>query len=275
VEPGKPLPPFHEWLAQAVTRRAGETLTAAQLAALPIPDYLRMNVRVVGENDEIVAEGRDLLDVRREQREASSADDAAAGTSTHAPLHAEHREWDFGALPESLDVERNRLRFRVFPAVEDRGHGVETTEARTAFEAEAISRRGLTRLALLAAPQQAKFVSQRIGSNRDLVLLSSGLDLMQPLPQAITWRAARECFFPDSVPLPRTREAFDELIQSRRGDFADTADNLAAEIGGVLREWRQARTRRRQASTHSSPRCCRRTSSSPRRANGLRISRDT
>jgi ATP-dependent helicase HrpA len=71
ARPGEPLPPFHEWLAQVVTRRAGETLTASQLAAVPIPDYLRMNVRVVDDNDDIVAEGRDLLDVRREQRESS------------------------------------------------------------------------------------------------------------------------------------------------------------------------------------------------------------
>jgi ATP-dependent RNA helicase HrpA len=176
----------------------------------------------------------------------SGGSDAQAGTSanvwTNAPPHTEHHEWDFGALPESLDVERRQLRFRVFPAIEDRSHGVVAVDARSAFEAEVISRRGLTRLALLALPQQAKFVTQRIGSARDLVLLSSGLDLTQPLPQAITWRAARECFFADDVPLPRTKEAFDELIETRRGDFADTADKLAAQIGGILREWRQVRT---------------------------------
>ena len=242
VGPGTPLPPFHEWLAQLVTRRAGETLTASQLAALPIPDYLRMNVRVVDEHDDIVAEGRDLLGVRREQREASSTDAVNGGATSHEPLPAEHRAWDFGALPESQDIERNRLRFRVFPAIEDRGHGVLMMEARSAFEAETISRRGLTRLALLALPQQAKFVSQRIGSDRALVLLGSGLDMAQPLPQALTWRAARECFFADDVPLPRTKEAFEELIESRRGNFTDVADELAAEIGGILREWRHVRT---------------------------------
>jgi ATP-dependent helicase HrpA len=195
----------------------------------------------------VIAEGRDLLGVRREQRESALADAAhtgapSHGTSSRAPLDTEHRAWDFDTLPESLDIERNRLRFRVFPAIEDRGHGVQMIEARSAFEAEAISRRGLTRLALLALPQQAKFVSQQIGSNRDLVLLSSGLDLAQPLPQALTWRAARECFFPDGAPLPRTKEAFDDVVESHRADFADIADKLAAEIGGILRDWRQVRT---------------------------------
>ena len=251
--PDAALPPFHEWLAQVVTRRAGETLTPSQLAALPIPDHLRMNIRVVGAGDEVIAESRDLLAVRRVLRAASPNGAAHVRGDAHTHAHGggngatrstpptEHREWDFGELPESLDIERNRLRFRVFPALEDRGSGVVLFEARSAFEAEAISRRGVTRLALLALPQQTKFVSQKMGSDRDLVLLSSGLRLAQPLAQALTWRAARECFVPDDVPLPRSREAFEALLESRRGDFAEVADGLASSVSGVLKEWRQVR----------------------------------
>ncbi len=158
------------------------------------------------------------------------------------PAAVEHREWDFGDLPESIDVERNRLRFRVYPAIRVRGTGVAIFEARSAFEAEAISRRGLTRLALLVLPQQAKFVAQRIGGNRELVLLGSGMSLAQPLPQAIAWRAARECFFPDDAPLPRSRVDFEALIEAKRGDLADVADHLANSISAILKEWRQVRT---------------------------------
>ena len=239
--PGAALPPFHEWLAQVVTRRAGETITSSQLAALSIPDYLRMNIRVVDASDAVIAEGRDLFEVRRALRAVSPDGGTQSVAATKPAALAEHREWDFGELPESLDVERNRLRFRVFPAVEDRGSGVALFEARSAFEAEAISRRGLTRLALLALPQQTKFVSQRMGGDRELVLLSSGLQLAQPLAQALTWRAARECFLPDDVSLPRSREVFEALLESRRGDFADVADSLASSVSGILKEWRQVR----------------------------------
>jgi ATP-dependent helicase HrpA len=248
--PDAALPPFHEWLAQIVTRRAGETITPAQLAAVPLPDYLRMNLRVVDAEDSVIAEGRNLLEIRRElrgqapsnSRTAASVDagTAAVSRATKTPA-AEHREWDFGELPESLDVERNRLRFRIYPALEDSGTGVSLFEARTPFEAEAATRRGLTRLALLTLPQQAKYVSQRLGGDRELVLLSSGLSLDQPLPQSLAWRAARECFLPDDAPLPRTREAFDAMLESRRGDFADVADKLAAAVSNILREWRQVR----------------------------------
>ncbi|MEJ1961996.1 MAG: ATP-dependent RNA helicase HrpA [Gammaproteobacteria bacterium] len=235
------LPPFHEWLAQVVTRRAGETIGPLQLGALPIPDALRLNIRVVDANDKVVAEGRDLAELRRQVR--ATAPGIGQHSKATAPPTApiEHREWDFGDLPESLDVERNRLRFRIFPAIEDRGSSVATVEAHSAFEAETLTRRGLTRLALLALPQQARFVSQRMGADRELVLLSSGLQLAQPLAQALTWRAARECFLPDEVPIPRTREAFEALLESRRGELSNVADQLASAVGGILKEWRQVR----------------------------------
>jgi ATP-dependent helicase HrpA len=234
------LPPFHEWLAQVVTRRAGETLSASQLAALPLPDYLRLNIRVVDVNNEVIAEGRDLLAIRRQLRASEPAGKGRSGPAPREAKPVEYREWTFGDLPESLDIERNGLRFRVYPAVRVRGAGVAIFEARTPFEADAISRRGLTRLALLALPQQVKYVTQRLGGNRELVLLSSGLSLSQPLPQALTWRAARECFLPDEAPLPRSREAF-KRCWDRRGDFADVADELAASVSEILTEWRQVR----------------------------------
>jgi ATP-dependent helicase HrpA len=41
--------------------------------------------------------------------------------------------------------------------------------------------------------------------------------------------------------MPRSREAFLQLIESRRADFAEVADKLAASVAGILREWRQVR----------------------------------
>ncbi|HEU4625639.1 MAG TPA: ATP-dependent RNA helicase HrpA, partial [Steroidobacteraceae bacterium] len=62
------LPDFYEWLAQWLTPRVGKPVTAAQLAALELPGYLRMNVRVVDANDDVIAEGRDVAAIRRELR---------------------------------------------------------------------------------------------------------------------------------------------------------------------------------------------------------------
>ena len=388
------LPGFHEWLAEWVTQRVGSAVTAAELAALSLPEHLVMNLRVVDADDAVLAEGRDLLAIKRKlyavapaQAQAAATAErsiggaraagggslasglaalglhgaggrntggsdvggrahggsAGGGRTPHAPVarsggangpgrlvktgavadsrgvagvrnaaglragataraadsraatgfravatnpggatgartapgdpsgvgsrttaadlrgassgvrHAGgaplaaasapalHRQWDFGDLPATREVERNRLRLVVYPAVEDRGAGVALIEARNASSAEAVSRAGVVRLAMLALPQQAKYVNKRMVDDRDLILLSRGLPLQQSLADALTQRAFRECFLPAEVPLPRTGEEFNQLLESRRSQLSDVADRLAGIVTTTLKEWRAAR----------------------------------
>jgi ATP-dependent helicase HrpA len=169
----------------------------------------------------------------------------AAGTSPAAVQAAAapvlHRQWDFGDLPETREVERNRLRLVVYPAIEDRGTGVALIEARNASVAEAFSRAGMVRLAMLALPQQAKYVSKRMTDDRDLVLLSRGLPFQQSLSDALTQRAFRECLFPADTPLPRDAQAFGKILDDRRAQLNEIAERLAVTVVSTLKEWRAAR----------------------------------
>jgi ATP-dependent helicase HrpA len=164
---------------------------------------------------------------------------AVSSLAVDAPLH---RLWDFGDVPEHREVERNRLRLVVYPAIEDRATGVALIEARNAPAAEAISRAGIVRLAMLALPQQARFVSKRMTDDRDLVLLSRGLTLRQSLADALTQRAFQECFLPADVPLPRTPPGFTKVLDDRRAQLSEVADRLATTITSTLKEWRAVRT---------------------------------
>lgn len=239
------LPGFHEWLAQWVTQRVGMSVTAAELAALALPDHLRMNLRILDADDHVLAEGRDLLGIKRKLL-GRAAPDARTGAGSLAGAHtasgpALHRQWDFGDLPASREVERNRLRLVVYPAIGDRGTGVALIEARNAQAAEAVSRLGMVRLAILALPQQARYVSKRMADDRELVLLSRGLPLRQALPDALTQRAFLECFLPADVQLPRNAQDFNRALEQRRAQLSDVADRLAVTVTSTLKEWRTAR----------------------------------
>ena len=254
VDDGKPLPGFYEWLAQWVTRRVGSPVTAAELAALALPDFLRMNIRVVDANDRVIAEGRDLAAIRRKlfgngatasgaQRPESGGPNAGARGSAGTPPDGSklHRQWDFGVLAEKIEVERNRLRLAVYPAVEDRTVGVALVEARSPADAEQISRNGLVRLAMLLLPQQAKYVAKRMSDDRELVLLSRGLPLEGSVADALARRSFRECFLPAEVPLPRDEKAFASLLDTRRSQLNEIADRLSSIVTLVFKEWRAVR----------------------------------
>jgi ATP-dependent RNA helicase HrpA len=246
---------FYEWLAPWVTSRVGAPVTAADLAALALPDYLRMNIRVVDAQDRVIAEGRDLAAIRRKlygdsigraaARSGGVAGRPSAVSSGAAP-GAENavrlsRQWDFGDVAETAEIERNRLRLVVYPAIEDRTAGVAVIEARSAAEAEVITRTGLVRLATLLLPQQAKYVAKRMADDRELVLLSRGLPLDGSVADSLTRRAFRECFVPADVSLPRNEKTFSALLESRRADLNEVADRLAGTVTSTFKEWRAVR----------------------------------
>ena len=255
---GSDLPGFYEWLAQWVTQRAGAPVTTADLAALVLPDHLRINIRVVDADDRVIAEGRDLAAIRRELYgtgvvgvETGRAGPGPGGSGPARSSGAEsgppdpsrlHRQWDFGDLPETIEVERNRLRLAVYPALEDRAVGVVLVEARSSADAELISRTGLTRLAMLLLPQQAKYVAKRMADDRELVLLSRGLPLDGSVADALTRRAFRECFLPADQVLPRSERAFASLLETRRSQLNEVADRLSALVTSTFKEWRAVRS---------------------------------
>src|SRR5262249_49913159 len=96
------LPGFHEWLAEWVTQRVGAPVTAAALAALEIPDHLRMNLRVLDAEDRVLAEGRDPLAIKRKLYATAQTLHTAASVSSGGAAPA----WAGVAGASARDVSR-------------------------------------------------------------------------------------------------------------------------------------------------------------------------
>jgi len=244
---GGELPPFHEWLAAWVSHASGTAVSAAELAALPLPAHLRLNVRVLptgafaaaathASSSEVLAEGRDVAAIKRRVRALE-----LNARTTSEPQAAAHREWDFGELPEVLDVERGGVHLSLYPAIVDRGNGVARLELASRTDAAAVSRRAVARLAALALPQQARDARRRIADDRELVLLALGLSLARPLPEALCDRAFADCFVPPAEPLPRSRAQFEAAIAAHRAELVPTLERTVAAVRTLLAHWRAIR----------------------------------
>ena len=234
--PGTGLRGFHAGLAAWVSERVGATVAPASLAALPVPDWLRMNIRVIDAQDRVLAEGRDLAALRQKILGAAVSARRAAEESVTL-----HRQWDFGELLLSSQIERNGLLLTVYPAIEDRRTAVALVEARSAAHAEELSRRGVARLALLALPQQARYWQKRVAEDHELVLQSRGLDLAQTLADAVGERIFIDCFASMDAPLPHSREGFAQRLEEGRARLEEAGGRLIEILKGVLKEWRAVR----------------------------------
>lgn len=225
-------PAFHDWLAEVVSRELGQTVTATQIASLPVPDKLRFNVRVIDAHGRPITESRDWASLRRAQTPAREI--AGPGTVM--------REWDGDDLPETAEIVRNGLRLKTFPALQEREAGVARFDASSADEASTATREALTRLAWIALPQQVKQISKRVTDDRDLLLSAAGMDIDPPLARAIAWRSFRETLFPADVPLPRARSTYLERVDAERANVADAADRITESVRRILLAWRAVRT---------------------------------
>ncbi len=226
---------FYAAMAEWVARRSGIVVREEELAALPLPNHLRFNLRVVDINGNTVAQSRDLNALRRAVRGRDAHSSAAAAA------RSVHRAWDFGPLALERQVERRGLRFTVYPTLRDRGDGVELHEARTLAEAELLLRAGVLRLAVLALPEQFKYGRKRFADHRELILLSRGIDLARPLADGLALKCFEETFLSDGATLPRDADAFVRLVDERRGRFGEVVDRVLAHTLSTLEALRAAR----------------------------------
>jgi ATP-dependent helicase HrpA len=228
---------FYAAMSQWIARNSGTVLSEQELEGLKLPDHLRFNLRIVGVNGAILAEGRDLAALRRLMRARESQG------SMHRPAVEVYRAWDFGELPIERSVERRGLRFTVYPTLRDRSDGVALDEASSEGEANASLREGMLRLAILALPEQFKYARKRFAEHRELILLSQGLDSPRSLPDALAMKCFEQTFLSDvSVP-PRNDAQFMQLLDKRRSAFGDVVDRVLAHTLDILRELRGVRQR--------------------------------
>ena len=110
--------PFLPRVAQSLSKIAGERILPEAFAVDRLPPHLLLNVRVIDERGKTLTQGRDLAAIREEvgMREEPAA---PVGPS---PWHRDGiKTWDFGELPNQIEVRRGGVVLTKYPALVDLG----------------------------------------------------------------------------------------------------------------------------------------------------------
>ncbi|MEF9943735.1 MAG: DUF3418 domain-containing protein, partial [Burkholderiaceae bacterium] len=132
-----------------------------------LPLHLTMNVKVIDEHGRQLAMGRSLAALRAELgAEAQKTFQTLAGKDAKLAdeLHDEITDWDFGELPELLEIRRKGQVLIGHPALVDRGSFCSLDVFDDAAEAAAHHRDGLRRLFRLQLKEQVKFLEKSLNS---------------------------------------------------------------------------------------------------------------
>jgi ATP-dependent helicase HrpA len=195
-----------EALAHHLGKVSGEPVRAEDFQPALLADYLKMNFSVVDAGGNEVAMGRDLVEIRKRLGLAARASFAAA------PPPGWHRDhltrWEFGPLPERIEINHGGMTLMGYPALLDAGTSVSLRLMDSADTAGEANRVGIRRLFMIQVREDLEFVERELTELDRLCLYYSRIGRCDDLRDDILTATADLAFFGDSGPIPRTREQF-------------------------------------------------------------------
>ncbi|GAA0559701.1 ATP-dependent RNA helicase HrpA [Paractinoplanes ferrugineus] len=218
-------------IGNELRRLSGTVVPADAWRPDQVPAHLRMNFRIVDENDKVVGSDRDLEVLRRSLAPAvRKTISAAAGNIERRGITTN----DFGALPRRLQQIRGGYEVSVYPALVDEGDSVAVRVFETEPDQHLAMIAGTRKLLLLTLPPAARYLQGRL-DNRAKLELSRGnpyrsiADLLDDCAGAAVDRLVADAGGP-----AWSSPAFATLREAVREDLVDAVANVVTQVQAVL-----------------------------------------
>jgi ATP-dependent helicase HrpA len=238
AEIASPQRPLIDALIADLREQKNVVCQAADFKLETLPAHLTMNFKVVDEHGRQLGMGRSLAALRAELAECAQQTLqtlAAQDAKVAAGLRDDITDWDFGALPELLEVERRGQRLIGFPALVDCGDRCRIEVFDDALEARARHRDGLRRLFRLQLKEQVKFLEKGLSGLQTaqiqagtVAALAAALPSFEELrDQVVTAAIDRTCLV-DPWPVD------DASFAARRAEARGKLNLIAQEIARLV-----------------------------------------
>ena len=199
---------FTEAVARQLSKVAGQPISPSEFKLEKLSPHLNVNVEVVDDKGEVVAEGRSVAELRQQlgSQHTSSIVEVKDETWTKDGL----TQWSWGDLPVEVPIQRGATRLTAFPTIIDQTDsvGLRLTDSKESSDSK--TRRGLIRLLKI---QNRKSIKSQVNwlpdFNQHALLLSRFVPtktLRDELGDLITRIA-----FIEREKIPRTEAAFQSL----------------------------------------------------------------
>jgi len=215
---------LREGLREVALRHAGTDIPIEALRAVPLPDYLTIRLEIVDRKGDVLYGGRDIAALRAtltpQQR-------SAAITQTDGRFRREGlKVWDFGDLPEKIEVERLGVKVAAYPGVIDQRTCVALRLFDTPGTAAAASRAGVRRLFMLDVAEDLRRMTNHLPGQERMAAQFAPMGDARTFKAALAEAIADRAFMADLPPVRTQRDYF-----TRRGKGLD-------RLGGAVREVR-------------------------------------
>lgn len=219
-----------ESVRSALRDLRGEPLPADALLVDRLPDHLRPVFRVVTDNGDLLAQGRDL-DALRKQLAEEVMDVLAEGQ--HALVSEGQTTWTFGAIPQTVRTEAAGQMIDAFPSLVDDGSSVALRLLPDADAQHESMWLGTRRLLRLNVGGVARMLNDRLDSKANLSIAAS------PHGTKVDWvNDAADCIFTrllDAGGGPVwNADDWSTLVDKTRDGLSSAVDTLAPVAREIL-----------------------------------------
>ncbi len=175
LDPQSPLLPG---LEREIRRLAALDIPPDAWQPDAIPAHLRVTFRIVDEHDRLLAQGRDLAALRGQ---VAPLIEATVRQGADDLLRSGLRDWTFGTLPRSREVDSSGHRLVVYPTLADDGDSVSVRVVDSPYEQAAGMRIGVRRLLLMTMPSPTAAIGRGLSTRDGLLLRLSPYPSIQAL----------------------------------------------------------------------------------------------
>jgi ATP-dependent helicase HrpA len=235
--------PLIESLATHMQKASGKPIASDAWQLDNLPAFYRMNFRVIDQDNQVLAVGRDLP---RLQEELSGLSEAVLSELPTSDIERENiTQWDFGDLPEVVELEQHGLVIRVYPAIVDDSDTGESVAVRLfsgEAQASAQMRPGLRRLFRLVARQEMKYLRKNLRHLDKIQLYYASIGNKQGLLQDLEDAIIDYALFADVDDI-RSEEAFNKLVGEAKKRLLQVANETCDMIHDIFTQHHKAARR--------------------------------
>lgn len=232
--------PFLATLAATLSEIAGEPIPAQAFDLARLPAHLQINVKIQDESGNILAQSRDLETLRQELGIARSVDQQAGRIADPAWDRTGITQWEWDALPESIEMVRGGLKLRAFPTLVDERNSVRLQLLDQRQAAARIMQGGLRRLFALQDRRELRAQVEWLPKRDRLEMIYSSMRQSRTFREhVIDWLAQKA--FLEGTPLPRTRDQFQAALTRGRERMLQVVAEVAKLLPALFEPYQTLR----------------------------------
>jgi len=230
--------PLYTSLAERLSRTAGVAISPEDFEPERLPEHYFFYFKILDKDSKIIASGRNLVGLQ--VKYADSASEAFQASPVENIEKTDIKDWNFGDLPESTDIETTTGSFKAYPALQDNKDSVSLKFVATQQEANNLMVDGLLRLIKIKLDQKIKYLQNNLLHMDKMCMYYSSVSNCNELKDELLNFILKTVFL-DEQKIIRSQEQFNQLIEDKQTDLMLKANEICEKNLNALKLFHESK----------------------------------